>query len=208
MTKERGQTMKIGIRKLSKLQILAILFFLGLILGVIAANFLRGYYLTEIQRLDYTYYSILSTKKIDYTGLLQYTLLHNIKEFAVFWILCITILGVPFIIFSIIKKGFEIGFLISSVTVLYGSKGILLFFSYIMPQALIYVPVMFVCLQKGYQLAKLTIYRNKCYTESNKSMIINNLAVIIILLSLLGIGALLETYFGTVLFKRALELCV
>lgn len=205
---ERGLKMELKLKGLNKTQSAAALFFVGLLLGVLCANLCRKYYISDMKVLDYTYNSILKEQDLDYIGLLQYTLVHNIKEFLIFWIFCFTLLGIPYVIFSIVYKGVEVGFLISAVTILYGGKGILLFFAYIMPQALVYVPVMLLCLQKGYQLAQQSFYRSRNHTEVRRSMLLGYFALILMLLALLGIGAIVETYFGSAILKKTLELCV
>ena len=200
--------MEAKFKGLKNIQIAGILFFVGILIGVFAANLLKDYYLGDIKVLDTKYYSILTTDNLDYISLLKYTLLDHMKEFFIYWILCLTIIGIPYVILAIVYKGFGIGFLISVTTVLYGSKGILLFFAYLMPQALIYVPVILICLRKGYQLAQRSFYKTKARIDFNKSMIMGYLAVVFILMTLIIIGSLLETYLGTILLKRALEICV
>ncbi len=200
--------MRVSLKGLSKTRIAAIIFLIGLLIGVLFANIFRQFYVNEMKLLDYSYNQILQNQSIDYTGLLKYTLIHNLKDFFIYWILCFTILGIPYIIVSIVYKGFEIGFLISAVTTLYGLKGILLFFSYILPQAFVYIPVILLCLKKGYELAQLSYYHSKSRIEMRKANMIRYLTIIFISLALLGIGCILETYFGSTLLKKTLELCL
>ena len=47
---------------------------------------------------------------IDYTGLFLYVLNKNFKEFIVFWLISITILGIPYMIFKLLTLGFSMGF--------------------------------------------------------------------------------------------------
>lgn len=200
--------MGLNFKGLNKTQSAATLFLIGLLIGVFCANLFRKYYVSDMKVLDYTYHNIMENQSLDHIDLLKYTLMNNLREFLIFWVLCFTILGIPYVIFAIVYKGFEIGFLISAVTILYGSKGILLFFAYIMPQALVYVPVMLICLQKGYQLAQYSYYRSRNHTEMRRSVILGYIAIILLLVSMIGIGSIIETYFGSAFLKKTLELCL
>lgn len=205
---ERGRDMGLKFKGLNKTQSAAVLFLIGLLIGVFCANLFRKYYVSDMKVLDYTYHSIMENQSLDHIGLLKYTLMNNLREFLIFWVLCFTILGIPYVMFAIVYKGFEVGFLISAVTILYGSKGILLFFAYIMPQALVYVPVMLICLQKGYQLAQYSYYRSRNHTEMRRPVIMGYIAIILLLLSMIGIGSIVETYFGSAVLRKTLELCL
>lgn len=196
------------VKGLNKTQRAAILFLTGLILGIIFANLFKKYYINDLKILEYSYHTVLNEQQIDYIGLLKYSLLNHLKEFLLYWLFCFTLLGIPCIIFALVFKGFELGFLLSSLIILYGGKGILLFFSYIMPQAIIYVPVMLICLQKGYELAGYSFYRSKNHTEWKKSVLLSYIALIVILFTILAIGAVIETYFGSAFLKKTLSLCV
>lgn len=200
--------MELKFKGLNKSQSAASLFLIGLLLGILCANLFRKYYINDMRILDYTYHTILNQKDLDYLGLLKYAIFHNAKEFFFYWVLMFTLLGIPCVIASLVYKGLEVGFLLSSVTILYGSKGILLFFAYIMPQALIYVPVMLLCLRKGYQLAQYSYYRSRNHTEWKQAVVGGYLALILILFALLCIGAIVETYFGSGLLKKTLGLCI
>ena len=196
------------LKGLSKAQSAALLFFCGLLLGVLFANLFKGHYISEMRVLEYSYHMILKDQQLDYIGLLKYTLLDHSKEFVLYWLFCFTLLGIPWIIVTLVWKGIQVGFLLSSVIILYRSKGILLFFSYIMPQAIIYIPVLLICLQKGYQLAQYSYHRSKNQTEWKRSVFLGYLAIIFILYSMLIIGAVIETYFGSAFLKKTLGLCV
>ena len=205
---ERGRKMELKVKGLKKEQTAAIIFLIGLIIGGLFANLMKKYYLSDMRVLDYTYQSILSNQELDYISLLKYALLNNLKEFALFWILCLTIIGIPYICIAICYKGIQAGFLISSVIMIYGSKGILLFFSYLLPQALIYVPVMLICLQKGFTLAQHSFYRSRNRSVDDKTSALGYAALILVLLILLFLGAVVETYFGSAVLRKTLELCV
>lgn len=192
------------VRNFNKIQTALILFFFGLFFGVLFANVFRTSYVQDLSALDLSYYKILKNIKLDYIELLKYTITNHLKSFMIFWILCITILGIPFIIGSVVAKGFEVGFLISAVTLQYGLKGILLFFAYLVPQIFLYVPVMIICLQKGFELAQHVYQGTR--KPMTKSVVFEYLALLFMLLALIGIGAILETYIGSSILKKTLEI--
>ena len=200
--------MGLRLKEIKKEQSAGILFLIGLTLGVVFALLTKKYYLNDMKVLDYTYQNILSNQTLDYVGLLKFTLFNNLKEFALFWIMCLTVLGIPYLCLAICFKGMQTGFLLSSVVMIYSGKGILLFFAYLIPQVFIYVPVMILCLKKGYILAQQSYYRSKNRKVENDTSALGYAAIIMILLALLFLGSIVETYFGSAVLKKTLELCV
>lgn len=65
----------------------------------------------------------------------------NLLSISLIWLLGISIIGIPFIIFFLFFKSFVFGFSIASIIAKYGLKGILLAFSYIFPHQLIYLVI-------------------------------------------------------------------
>lgn len=65
----------------------------------------------------------------------------NLLSISLIWLLGISIIGIPFIIFFLFFKSFVFGFSIASIIAKYGFKGILLAFSYIFPHQLIYLVI-------------------------------------------------------------------
>ena len=197
-----------AIQGIQKTQVALILFFTGLVIGILCANFARSAYMMDLKVVNRAYYEIMDNTKIDQVELLRYTLISNARQFLIYWVLCITILGLPYIVFSVAYKGFEIGFFLSALTLLYGAKGIILFFACQLPQALIYVPVMLLSLKKGYELTQQITANSKNHLKFQRKMMMEYLAVMAILFVFLAIGSIVETYFGLLVVKKTMGFCL
>lgn len=193
---------------LSVAEIGIILLILGLFFGVLFANVFRDSYSNQMIDYQNTIFADVSENAIDYSGLFRYTLLKNLNEYVIFWMLCITVLGIPYMAFKIASFGFFSGFLISTVTIQYGLKGILLILAYQLPHGLIYLPVALLCLYKGFRLNR-TIYNDSRNPLGGIAKLIKeNIIIIIILAAMLLIGSFLEAYVGSFLLKKAMGLII
>lgn len=144
-------------------------------------------------------------ENIDYSGLFLYVLSNNLREFAVFWMLSITVLGIPYIILKIIIFGFSTGFFISAIAMQYGFKGFLLILAYKFPHGIIYLPIILLCIYKGYNLSRSIYYENRDYMGAIIRQLKSYLLLLLFLIVLLVLGSFLEAYAGSFLLKKTLE---
>ena len=195
------------LQKVGLLERVIMLLILGAMVGVACGFLFRSNYIEDFLSANQAYTNILENTKLNHIALLRYTIIHNCKSLLIFWALCITILGVPYMIFSIMYRGFKLGFLVTALVLSYGPKGVVLCLSFCFPQCLVYIPVCLICLRKGYDLVQ------KCYRTSNqhislrKSMILEYIVIMFFLFLLLLIGSVLETYICPSVIYRALKLC-
>lgn len=198
--------LRMQFHRLSLTEIGVILLIFGLFFGVLFANVFRDSYSSQMKDYQNTIFADVSENTIDYSGLFRYTLLNNLNEYVIFWLLCITVLGIPYMAFKIVSFGFFSGFLISAVTMQYGLKGIVLILAYQFPHGLVYLPVALLCLYKGFRLNR-TIYNDSRNPLGGiPKLIKENIIIIIILAAMLLIGSLLEAYVGSFLLKKAMGL--
>lgn len=196
--------LKLQLHRLGVVQISILLLIIGLFFGILFANLFRNSYDTQMLQYQNNVFTEITANEIDYPGLFRYVLAKNLNEFVVFWLLCITILGIPYMAYKIISFGFFTGFFISEITMQYGFKGILLILVYAFPQGLLYLPIALVSLYKGYGMCK-SIYRdNRSHMSGLTKSIKPNLIVILILAIVLVIGSFLEAYVGAFLLKKTL----
>lgn len=195
---------KLQFHKLNVIQIAIILLVIGLFLGVLCANIFRENYINQIQNYEDNVFSKISTGNIDYTGFFGYVLGKNFSSFAIFWLLSITILGVPYMAFKITSFGFFSGFFISAITMQYGLKGLVLVLAYIFPQGLLYLPISLFSLYKGFELCR-TIYSENRNNFGGIIKLLRSYMVIILLLAVaIFIASFLEAYPGAYILKKAL----
>lgn len=198
--------LKLHLHRFSMVQVAILLLIIGVILGVLFANFFQGSYLEQIQQYQKMIFKDISNKQIDYSGLFTYVLGKNFKEFAFFWLLSLTILGIPYMAYKIVSIGFYIGFFISVTTMQYGFKGILLVLVYAFPHGLLYLPVALLCLYKGFSMCK-TIYNEKRSSlQSILKLLRSQLILLLLLAAILLIASFLEAYVGAYLLKKTLRL--
>jgi stage II sporulation protein M len=197
---------KLQLHRLNVVQIAIILLICGLFFGVLSANIFSDSYLTQLQEYQNSVFANISESDIDYSGLFWYILSNNIKEFCMFWLLSITILGIPYMALKICAFGFYTGFFISAVTMRYGMKGLLLVLAYKFPHGLIYLPIVIISLFKGYELCKKIYHDNRSHFNGFFNIIKPYFFLLIILAITLLIGSFLEAYAGSYILKKVIRL--
>ena len=137
--------------------ILLIIFFIGLILGVIfvdnasepQANQISSYINNFINSIKENYQ--ISTK-----DLLKETVINNVSIAVILWFLGSTVIGFPLIYVVICYKGYCIGYTISSVIATIGTaKGIVFILATMLLQNIIYIPVILTLGVSGVKLYRL-----------------------------------------------------
>lgn len=197
---------KFKLQRLNIIQFSIIIIIIGLFLGIFAANIFRSLYYDRMINYQNVVFAEIVRENINYSGLFLYILGNNFREFIVFWLLSVTILGIPYIVIKVISFGFSTGFFISAIAMQYGLKGIWLILSYKFPHGIIYLPIIILCIHKGYSLSKSIYYENRDYMGTILRQIKSYLLLLIFLSVLLLLGSFLEAYVGSFLLKKALEL--
>lgn len=197
---------KIQLHRLSVLQIAVIILVIGLFSGIVFANVFRENYNEQMQDYENNIFAEITDNDIDYSGFFRYVLAKNFNEFIVFWLLCITILGIPYMAVKVLSFGFYTGFFISAITMQYGLKGLLLVLVYLFPHGLVYLPIAVISLYKGYELCRSIYHDNRVHMGGILSAIKSYLIIIVILAAALLLGSLLEAYVGSFLLKKTLGL--
>jgi stage II sporulation protein M len=198
--------LKLQLNRLSVIQISIFLLILGLFLGVLCANVFRSNYAQQMQNYENNVFSEITMNDIDYAGLFRYVLGKNFNDFIVFWLLSITILGIPYMALKITSFGFFAGFFISAVTMQYGLKGIILIIVYVFPHGLLYLPIALISLYKGYDLCRKIYHSNRTSFGGLSKPIKSQLIIIVLLAIALLLASFLEAYPGAFLLKKALGL--
>lgn len=186
-------------------QVIIGILFLGIFAGVIFANLFRTEFFQQAETIDSAFMVKIKEMNIEYVKLLQFVLIHILKPYALIWIFSITILGIPYIGYFIIKQGFSIGFVISVLTMNYGIKGIILFLSYIFPQYIIYIPVFTLVIYRAYNLNCNMYFTGKDSIKSKKKLVLEKIPLIILLTIFIIIGCLIETYINSFILKNILS---
>lgn len=196
--------LKVQLHKLSVLQITVFLFVVGVFFGVLCANIFKTNYTVQMQAYESDVFRKIAETDLDYLGLFQYVLGKNFNEFLIFWLLSLTILGIPYMAFKVTSFGFFTGFFISAITTQYGMKGIILIAAYVAPQGLLYLPISMICLYKGFALCRIIYSENRNNFGGIFKLLRANLFTIFLLALALVVASFLEAYPGAYLLKQVL----
>ena len=174
--------------------ILTIIFFIGLTLGVIfvnnanetQANQISGYINNFINSIKENYQ--ISTKE-----LLKNSIINNVGIAVLLWFLGSTVIGFPLIYVVVGYKGYCIGYTVSSVMATVGTgKGIIFIIATMLIQNIIYIPTILTLSVSGIKLYRLIMEDRR--RENIKLQILKHTIFSILMLILLLISSLLETY--------------
>ncbi len=117
-------------------------FCVGLLVGVFVLNIGKGILLEETGLFDeYTLYN-MKYMTVDNSALFCYILRKRIGKLLILAVISTTYLGLAACMGTVFWYGMSAGVLLTSLTIRYGLKGILLAIVSVLPQYLLYIPVM------------------------------------------------------------------
>jgi len=176
---------------------MTILFFIGLMLSIILFNNESEEVVIEINTyLNKLFNNIKSYENIDLLKILKKSIIHNITLTVLLWFGSSTIIGIPIVYGTIIVKGFSIGYTISSILTVFGTRnGLLISISFLLLHNIILVPTVFAISVSGVKLYK-SIMKNK-QRENIKLEILRHTIFCFIMLLGMFISALVEAYLST-----------
>ena len=187
--------------------ILLIIFFIGLILGVIFVNNASEPQANQISSYINNFInSIKENYQISTKDLLKETVINNVSIAVILWFLGSTVIGFPLIYVVICYKGYCIGYTISSVIATIGTaKGIVFILATMLLQNIIYIPVILTLGVSGVKLYRLIMEDRR--RENIKIQIAKHTIFSILMLMLLIISALIETYISGKLLEAVIKYC-
>ncbi|WFR60015.1 stage II sporulation protein M [Anaerocolumna sp. AGMB13025] len=197
--------LRLQLRKLGELKLGLIILGVGVLLGFLFARLFKGFYWNSMDLINTDYLYRIRDTTINYPVLLRYVLWNVYRDFVLFWVVCATAVGIPYMALCIVYSGFQGGFFLTVILMKYHFKGILLIFGYTFPHYLLYIPVAFMCLRTGYWLCR-SMYYEKTGKKGRAERIAKQLLVITGLALILLIGALLETYVSSFILRKILLL--
>lgn len=174
-----------------------LVFFIGIVIGVIAINNSNAEQVSQIN--DYINNFISDLKEygnIDKTALLTQSFFNNLFLILALWFVGSTVIGMPLIYGIIAYKGFCLSYTISSSIITLGTwNGTLFSLSAMLVQNLIYIPCMLALAVSGIRLYK-SIMKDK-RRENIKIEIIRHIMFSALVGGIMLIGSLMETYIST-----------
>lgn len=174
-----------------------LIFFIGIIVGVIFINNSNENQILQIQ--DYINSFISDLKEcgtIDRSALLLQTFFNNLYLILALWLAGSTVVGIPIVYAIVAYKGFCLSYTISSSIVTLGTwKGILFSISSMLLQNIIYIPCLFALAVSGIRLYK-SIMKDK-RQENIKIEIIRHIMFSLLVGGIMLLGTVVETYLST-----------
>lgn len=168
---------------------------IGLLFGSIFITIISKQDQSLIQNYIKTFINTIQNGQLNYITAIQNTLVGNFSFVIAIWLLGISIIGIPIIIFLYFTKSFMIGFSVASFILNYKWKGILYSLIYIFPHHLInlifFTLLMIYSLKFSFYLLDSIIKKK---TIHFKNLINPYLGVLIIVTIALLVTSLYETF--------------
>lgn len=141
--------------------------------------------------------------KVDYLFVLKDSLISNIALIISIWLLGISVIGIPIILFLFFSQIFTFGFALASIILNYKFKGLLLAFLYTFPNYIIYFMALFLIVSYSLILSIKFIYSiiNKKQIDFK---IVSNRYLLVLTFSLIAI--ILCSLYETFVFPSIIRL--
>lgn len=194
------------LRKKEPMRTAFVLFLLSLLIGGVFAKISQNLLSVGIAGISSRYFNTIKNMDIQYWDLFRYIFFSCIKSFFTIWVISLTILGTPYLVWLIVSNGFQFGYLFTVLIMNYGWRGVLLSISYLLPHGLIYIPVALLCLKYCYQLTMEMNHGQATPSLHNITLLKKYMNMIIMLLAGLAIGAVMETFLGSIFVQKVLTL--
>ena len=174
--------------------IVSLIMLIGIILGVIFVNNMSETQTQDIQTYLQSFTgSLKDGKSVNSGELLKKSLGNNLLLVFLMWFVGSTVIGIPIVLGIVIFRGFCLGYTISAAIKIWGtSKGILFFATSMLLQNLIAIPCIIALSVSGIKLYK-SIMKDK-RRENIKLEIIRHTIFSLVMLTILAISSIIETY--------------
>lgn len=187
--------------------ILIIIFFIGLILGILFVNNSNETQSNQISSYINNFInSVKENYQISTKELLSSSMINNVCIAILLWFLGSTVIGVPLIYLVIGYKGYCIGYTISAVTATIGTgKAIIFIISTMLFQNIIYIPTIITLAVSGIKLYRLIMEDRR--KENIKVQIIKHTIFSLLMIVILLCSSVVETYMSGNLSQILLKYC-
>ena len=134
--------LKLSIKRNKKLLVfLSVLGIIGIAAGSIFNIMLNETDKSLVSSYITNFFDNIANNTLDNVSALKNGFINEISYVLIIWLLGISVIGIPIILFMYFSKFFILGFSISSIISNYGFKGCLLTFGYIFPHKIISIIV-------------------------------------------------------------------
>ena len=185
--------------------LITIIFIIGIFLGVMFINNSQESQLSEITNYFNNFVEKMkNTEQLDNMAIFKTTIKENIILAITLWFFGTTVIGIPIVFGIVLYRGFCLGYTISTIiTVLGFPKGMGFIISSLVLQNIILIPALIAISVSGFKLYK-SIVKNR-ERENIKVEILRHTIFSLIMLFLLCIAALIETFISTNILKNFIK---
>ena len=174
--------------------IAVVLFTIGLMVGIMFINHASD---TQFEEISQYITSVTNTMKasdnIDYGASLKSSIASNIVLVLVMWFAASTIIGIPIVYGTLIIRGFALGYTVSGILASLGTgAGIAFSLSCLLLHNILFIPAMLALSVSGMDLYQSIV--KKRGKESIKIVFIRHTIFCIVMLGIMLISSLVETY--------------
>ncbi len=152
---------------------------------------------TLVNEYIHNFFENIKNNNLNYLSALKNGSINMISYILIVWLLGISVIGLPIIIFMYFSKLFVLGFSVSSIISNYGFKGCLISFSYIFPHHIIYIIVYTLLTVYSIKMSIKLLFSILKKDKLDFKPIINKYLVILIVSVLFSLIALLFEVFVT-----------
>ena len=142
-------------------------FVAGISAGAFTVNGLSPVQKKELTNYLHGFFQLFENQKVDGNEILRISLMDNMRQIAILWVLGVTIIGIPFIYILIGVRGFITGFTSGFIIEYLGLKGVLFSAMTILPKELIIIPCLIALGVNGINFS-MGIIKNKSNKDENK----------------------------------------
>ena len=185
--------------------LITLIFIIGIFLGVMFINSTQDSQIAEITSYLNSFTDKLkNTEQLDNMAILKTAIKENIMLALTIWFFGTTVIGIPIVFGVVLYRGFCLGYTISAIITIMGfSKGISFVLISLLLQDIILIPALIAIAVSGFKLYK-SIVKNRD-RENIKIEILRHTVFSLIMLALLCIAAVIETFISTNLLKNFLK---
>ncbi|WP_242942464.1 stage II sporulation protein M [Proteiniborus sp. DW1] len=186
--------------------LLVLALMIGISAGAITINVLNEEQSHSLIGFLDSFFQVLSKEKIDSFILLRHSIVNNLQTIVLIWILGITVIGLPIVIFIVVLRGFIVGFTVGFLINELGFKGFAFSMLTILPQNIFVIPglIALAVLSINFSLKVVTSKTKRnlkfCFLSELTSYSISTA----ILSLLIIVGSLVEAYITPVFMKLLL----
>lgn len=185
--------------------IVALLFLIGVIAGVIFVNNSSNAQKAEINSYIGDFINSLkdSENAIDKSALLRDTIKNNVILAFLLWFMGCTVIGAPIVYAIVAYRGFSLSYTIASMVATLGGKGIIFSIATLLLQNIIFIPTLFALAISGIRLYK-SIMKDK-RKENIKIEICRHSIISLVLCAVLVGAAFIEVYASTTFIEKYVQ---